>query len=101
MSILLAEFGPMSLPDQWLLRAATFWNVLAALPPTVIHRKMALSASAWATSVSCAIRHTGCHFLMSHMVSIDVQVWSSHLRQRRDAIWDDLDICPRTCPTRD
>ena len=33
-SIHLAEFGLMCLPDQWLLRAATFWNALAALPPT-------------------------------------------------------------------
>ena len=31
-SILLAECGLMCLPDQWLLRAATFWNALAALP---------------------------------------------------------------------
>ena len=28
-SILLAEFGLMCLPDQWLLREATFWNALA------------------------------------------------------------------------
>ena len=33
------------------------------------------------------------------MDQIDVQVLSSHLRQRRDAVWDSLDICPRTCPT--
>ena len=32
MSILLAEFGLMCLPDQWLLRAATFWNALAPGP---------------------------------------------------------------------
>ena len=32
---------------------------------------------------------------------IDIQVLSSHLRQRWDAVWDDLDICPRTCPTED
>ena len=43
-SILLAEFGLMSLPGQWLLRAATFWNALAALPPTSLYKKMALGA---------------------------------------------------------
>ena len=30
-----------------------------------------------------------------------MQVLSSHLRQRRDVVWDNLDICPRTCPTKD
>ena len=35
------------------------------------------------------------------MNHIDIQVLSSRLRQRRDAVWDDLDICPRTYPTED
>ena len=51
-SILLAEFGLMCLPDQWLLRAATFWNALAALPPTSIYKNMALDTSTWAKGVS-------------------------------------------------
>ena len=50
-SILLAEFGLTCLPDQWLLRAATFWNALAALPPTSIYKRMALDASVWAKGV--------------------------------------------------
>ena len=59
-SVLLAEFGLMCLPDQWLLRAATFWNALAALPPTSLYKKMALAfACAWATGVSKAVRGTG------------------------------------------
>ena len=29
------------------------------------------------------------------------QVLSSHLGQRRDVVWDNLDICLRTCPTED
>ena len=93
----------MCLPDQWLLRAATFWNALAALPPTSMYKRMALNASALAKGVSSAIRRTGYHLPISQgdMVHIDVQILSSHLRQRRDAIWENLDICPRTCPTRD
>ena len=102
-SILLAELGLMCLPDQWLLRAATFWNALAALPPTSIYQRMALDASAWAKGVSSAIRRTGYHLPISQgdMIHIDVHVLSAHLRQRRYAIWKNLDICPRTCPTRD
>ena len=35
------------------------------------------------------------------MDHIDVQVLSFHLTQRRDAVWKNLDNCPRTCPTED
>ena len=30
---------------------------------------------------------------------IDMSALSLMLRQRRDAVWDGLDICPRTCPS--
>ena len=103
MSILLAEFGLMWFPDQWPLRAATFWNALAALPPGSLCKQMALDACAWASSMSRAIRGTGCDLCIRQddMDHIDIQVLSSHLRQHRDAVWDNLDICPRTCPTED
>ena len=35
------------------------------------------------------------------MDHIDIQALSSHLRQRMDAVWDNLDICPRSPPTKD
>ena len=100
-SILLAEFGLMPLQDQWLLRAATFWNAIVALPPTSLYKKMALDACTWAACVSKAVRGTGYDFSIRQgaLAHIDLQVLSSHLRQRRDAVWDNLDICPRTCPT--
>ena len=50
--IALAEIGLMCPPDQWLLRAATFWNVLAALPPGSLYKQMAVDACAWASSMS-------------------------------------------------
>ena len=59
MSILLAEFGLMRLPGQWLLRAPTFWIALAALPPGSLYKQMALDACAWASSMSRAFRGTG------------------------------------------
>ena len=98
-TIPLAEFGLMCLPDQWLLCAATFWNALAALPPTSIYKRMAWNAK----GVSSAIRRTGNHLPISQgdMVQIDVQALSSHLRQRRDAVWENLDICSRICRIRD
>ena len=90
LSILLAEFGLMCLPDQWLLRAATFWNALAALPPTSLYKRMDLDASPWAKGVSSAVRRTGYHLPISQgdMVHIDIRVLSAHLRQCRDAVWE-------------
>ena len=35
------------------------------------------------------------------MDHIEIQGLSSNLSQRRDAVWDKLDICPRTWPTED
>jgi hypothetical protein len=72
-SILLAECM-MCLPDQWLLRAATFCNALAALPPTSIYKRMALDTSTWAKGVSNAITVTGYHLPTSQgdMVHIDI-----------------------------
>ena len=59
MSILLAEIGLMCLPNQWLLRAATFWHTLAALPPGSLYKEMALDACACVSSMSRAIRGRG------------------------------------------
>ena len=75
----------------------------ACSPATYTYKRMALDVSAWAKDVSSAIRRTRYHLPISQgdMVHIDVQVLSAHLRQRRDAIWETLDICPGTCPTRD
>ena len=94
----------MCLQDQRLLRAATFWNALAALPPGPSHKQIALDACTWASSMSRAIRTTGYDLCirLDDMDHIDIQVLSCHLRQRRDGVWDNLDICPdRTCPTGD
>ena len=66
--ILLAEFGIKSLPDQWLLRAAGFWNSLASLPVGNVFRHVALDACSaaisqdhrnWAHSMFKAIRGIG------------------------------------------
>ena len=53
--------------------------------------------------MSRAIRDIGCDLCIRQddMDHIDVQVLSSHLRQRREAVWGNLDICPRTCHTED
>ena len=35
------------------------------------------------------------------MGHIDMQVLSFHNTQRRNAVWDNLGICSRNCPTED
>lgn len=35
------------------------------------------------------------------MDHIDMQVLSLHSTQRRNAVWDNLGICSRNCPTED
>ena len=42
--VLLAEFGIKSLPDQWLLHAAGFWNSLTSPPIANVFRHVALDA---------------------------------------------------------
>ena len=65
-------------------------------------KQMALDACAWAVSMSHAMSGTGYDLCIRQddMDHADIQVSSSHLRQRRDAVWYNLDICPRTCPTK-
>ena len=64
---------------------------------------MALDARAWVSSMSRVIRGTGYDLCIRQddMYYIDIQVWSSNLRQRKDAVWDNLHTCLRTCHTKD
>ena len=86
----------MCVSDQWLLRAATFWNALAALPPGSSYKQMALNAWAWASIMSRAIRGAGYELCIRQddIDHIDIQVLSSHLRWRRDAVWDTFALGP-------
>ena len=109
-SVLLAEFGLRSMPDQWLLRAAGFWNSLAALPQANVFRRIALDACTaaissncrnWAHSMFRAVRGTGyqLNIRCDDLDKILAPALTLMLEQRRDAVWDGLDICPRTCPS--
>ena len=60
-------------------------------------------ACAWDAGMSRATSGTRYDLCIRQddMDHVDIQALSSHLRQRRDTVWDNLDICPRTCPTED
>ena len=111
-AILLAELGLQALSDEWLLRAAKFWNNLAALPPENVHRCMALDSCKsaigprsrrknWAGSMYRAVIDTGYQLAirLDDMDAIDITALRHFITQRRDAVWEGLDVCPRTCPS--
>ena len=100
-AILLAELGLQALSDEWLLRAAKFWNNLAALPPDNIHRCMALDSCKsaigprnrrknWAGSMYRAIIDTGYQLAirLDDMDAIDITALRHFITQRRDAVWE-------------
>ena len=109
--ILLAELGLKSPQHVWLLRAAKFWNNLAGKPHGNIYSTIALdgclaavglSRRNWAWSMFKAIRATGYELSIraDAMDIIDITALKQHIVKQRDFIWDDLDICPRTCPSK-
>ena len=109
-SILLAELGLKSIQDEWLLKAAKFWNSLAARSPHDIYKRMALDSCAsavarnrriWARSMFRAIRDTEYDLTVrvDDVGIVDITALRALLTQRRDAVWQNLDICPKTCPT--
>ena len=109
--ILLAELGLQSLQHVWLLRAAKFWNSLAGKPDGTVYKLIALdcctaavvsSRHNWAWSIFRAIRATGYELgiRVDDMDVIDISALKQHITQQRDSVWDDLDICPRTCPSK-
>ena len=108
--ILLAELGLKSLQRVWLLRAAKFWNSLSSKPNGTFYKVIALdccrdavltSRHNWAWSMFKAIRATEYELSIrvDDMDAIDVIALRQHLAQQRDAVWDGLDTCPRTCPS--
>ena len=111
-AILLAELGLQALSDEWLLRAGNFWNNLAALPLDNIYRCMALDSCRsaigprnrrknWAGSMYRAVIDTGYQLAirLDDMDAIDITALRHFITQRRDAVWEGLDVCPRTCPS--
>ena len=89
-----------------------FWNNLTALPPDNIHRCMALDSCKsaigprnrrknWAGSMYRAIIDTAYQLAirLDDMDAIDITALRHFITQRRDAVWEGLDVCPRTCPS--
>ena len=109
-AILLRELDCKSLDYEWWLCAVRFWNGLVALPPQHLYKRIALDACRaaitsniknWAWAMFKGIREMGYDMVISatDMVHLDVQRICQLLDGKMDAVWQDLDYCPRTCPS--
>ena len=108
--ILLKELEAQPFEDDWWHRAVRFWNELASLPVTTIYKRIALDACQaavtrnvqnWACYVIKGVRALGYELVISatDMTHIDVPKFTQVLADRMNAVWHDLDFCPRTCPS--
>ena len=110
-ALLLAEVGIKALSDEWLLRAAKFWNNLAARPTQDIFCCMALDScrsaigsrnrrKSWAGSMHRAVIDAGYQItiILDDIITIDIEFLRMCITHRRDAVRAGLDICPEDMP---
>ena len=109
-AILLTELESRALPDLWMIRAAKFWNSLAALPPCHLYKRIAMhachsavtsSVRNWAWSMFRKVRDLGydMNIRIDAMDILDVSRIQQLIDRQHQAVWQDLDYCPRTCPS--
>jgi hypothetical protein len=110
-AILFRELQEKPLQDLWLLRSIRFWNNLAGLPPTSLHRKIALddcrdaivhNTKNWAWSLHKALQKLGysLDIACNNMDQISLAQVRQQLQGQLDAHWENLALCPRTCATQ-
>ena len=108
LDILVAALGLKSLHRVWLLCALEY---LAGKPSGNLYRCIALdgyraavaaSKRNWAWSMLRAVHATGYELSLrcEGMDVIDIPAFRQDIIQQRDSVWEDLDICPRTCHSK-
>lgn len=108
--ILLREFNVRSLGDEWWLCAVRFWNGLVSLPAHHLYKRIALDACRaaitsnvknWAWAMFRGVRGLGYDMVISatEMAYLDVRRIRQLLDTKANVVWQDLDYCPRTCPS--
>ena len=98
-AISLAELGLKALSDEWLLRAAKFWNNLAAQHHHSMYRRMAsdscksavgpgIRRKDWAGLMYRAVIDTGYRLAIrvDDMDAVDITSLRHSITQRRDAV---------------
>jgi hypothetical protein len=102
--------GVRPLPHIWWQRMVKFWNRLAELPASSLHKQAALDdcwdaivghVKNWAYSFITGLRSLGYEFLIrcDMMEPVDLPRVLELLKDRDSQRWQNLDVCPRTCPS--
>ena len=103
--ISIEELGQQPLADTWLLRAPGFWKSL--MTDSAIHKAMAqdvvqlmqvTGTKGWVAGLSKALQTAGYAFQPQQLQDIDIGRLQTLLRDGRERVCDDLDVCPRTAP---
>ena len=109
-AVLFRELGVRPLPHIWWQRMVKFWNRLAELPASSLHKQAALDdcwdaivghVRNWAYSFITGLRSLGYEFLIrcDMMEPVDLPRVLELLKDRDSQRWQNLDVCPRTCPS--
>ena len=110
-AILLKELNQHKLDCLWWRRILKFWNNMAALPTGNFHRQVALddcwdaitrNVKNWACSFMLGLRQIGYEFTVRFdtLVPVEIDAVMQLLDAQALQVWADIDICPRTCPSR-
>ena len=104
--IVCRELGVMPLRHVWLLRAAKFWNGLAA--GDAFHKAVALDCVTeairgrdnWVRGLSSELASVGYPMQLGEVMHpIEIGALRSRLSANLDAVWAGLAVSPRLCPT--
>ena len=111
-AILLKQLNQQTLDCLWWWRIIKFWNNLAALPVDNFHRQVALddcldaitrNVKNWAWSFMSGLRQIGYEstICLDILVPVEIDGVTQLLGAQALQVWDDTDICPRTCPSQE
>ena len=69
-----------------------------AMAQDAVQLKQGTGAKGWVAGLSNALQTAGYAFQPQQLQGIDIERLQALLRDGRQRVWDDLDICPRTAP---
>ena len=109
-AILFRELGVDPLEHVWWLRAAGFWNGVAAMPPQSLHYRVVLDGCRdavrggsrnWVQTFFKGLLRLGYPLTirLDALPVVDADVLRGLIARRAGAVWQGLHLCPRTCPS--
>ena len=89
-------------PDSKIVRCKPAGSIYKTIALDCCTAAVASAHRNWAWCMFKAVRATGYELgiRIDDLDIIHISALKQHLTQRQDAIWDGLDVCPRTCPSQ-